>query len=61
MTENKTKVEVGQLPEDMKMTSSTQEKEGICLVVCLSHKDIHLVLSVLGDEFFPGIVGKSFR
>ena len=30
--------------------SSTPEKEGMCLVVCVSHNDIHLVLPVLGDE-----------
>ena len=35
--------------------SSTQEKESMCLVVCLSHNDIYFVLSVLGDEFSLGI------
>ena len=40
--------------------SSTPEKEGMCSVVCVSHNNIHFVLSVLGDEFFLGIVGISF-
>ena len=39
--------------------SSTPEKEDMCLVVCVSHYDIHLVLSVPVDEFFLGIVGIS--
>ena len=40
--------------------SSTPEKEGMCLVVCVSHNDIYFVLSVLGDDFCLGIVGISF-
>ena len=40
--------------------SSTPEKEGMGLVVCVSEHDIHLVLSVLGDGFLLGIVGISF-
>ena len=38
-----------------------RQKKKACLVVCVSHNDIHLVLSVLGDEFFLGIVGISCR
>ena len=37
--------------------SSLPEIERMCLLVCFFHKDNHIVITILGDEFFLGIVG----